>query len=50
MINAICSHPAANLNEMKRDSDAFREMYVKFREKYTLPESAYIARQAAEYR
>ena len=46
--DALDSH--RYLNEMKRDSDAFREMYVKFREKYTLPESAYIARQAAEYR
>ena len=46
--DALDSH--RYLNEMKRDSDAFREMYVKFREKYTLPESAYIDRQAAEYR
>ena len=38
------------LNEMKRDSDAFRQMYTAFREKYILPESAYIQKQTEEYR
>ena len=38
------------LNEMKRDSDAFRQMYVEFREKYILQESAFIQKQTEQYR
>ena len=46
--DALDSH--RYLNEMKRDSEAFREMYAGFREKYTLPESAYARRQMEDYR
>ena len=46
--DALDSH--RYLNEMKRDSEAFREMYAGFREKYTLPESAYARRQTEDYR
>ena len=46
--DALDSH--RYLNEMKRDSEAFREMYAEFREKYTLPESAYARRQTEDYR
>ena len=46
--DALDSH--RYLNEMKRDSEAFREMYAGFREKYVLPESAYTRRQTEEYR
>ena len=41
--DALDSH--RYLNEMKRDSEAFREMSAGFREKYTLPQSAYTRRQ-----
>ena len=46
--DALDSH--RYLNEMKRDSEAFREMYAGFREKYVLPESAYARRQMEDYR
>ena len=46
--DALDSH--RYLNEMKRDSEVFRQMYVEFREKYILPESAYIQKQEEEYR
>ena len=40
--DALDSH--RYLNEMKRDSDAFRMMFEEFSEKYKLPESAFAHR------
>ena len=40
--DALDSH--RYLNEMKRDSDAFRMMFEEFSEKYKLPESAFVHR------
>ena len=40
--DALDSH--RYLNDMKRDSDAFRMMFEEFGEKYKLPESAFAHR------